>query len=220
MRTIFGGGGGKVLVNGGNKGLGPEREGVWRKGRGWLDVWGKLTCHAGDGHGRPPRQHPPEPFHLALAVAVERDGDLVVEFLDGAVAALLLHADGHLAVVEHPAQVVLERQGVLRRFLRQDVDFVLQVRALRRHLGRAGFARVQDLGAEFGAGGAEEVGFLLGVFSSGELVFKVVGGLWGEKGMGERKLTFSTSDFEISPSFPTFMFTARRLRTAFISVTL
>lgn len=37
---------------------------------------------------------------------------------------------------------------------------MLEVDELGAGLGRGGFARVEDFGAEFGAGGAEEVGFL------------------------------------------------------------
>jgi len=48
----------------------------------------------------------------------------------------------------------------LRQLLVQDVDFVLQVGALRAQRVRGRGARVLDLGAEFGTGGAEEVGFL------------------------------------------------------------
>lgn len=70
--------------------------------------WSRLTRHTGDCHGGPPRQNPPQAFDLALAVAVERDGDFVVELLDGAVAGLLVHAYVHAAVVKHAAQIVFE----------------------------------------------------------------------------------------------------------------
>ena len=39
---------------------------------------------------------------------------------------------------------------------------MLEVGELGAGVGGGGFARVEDLGAEFGAGGAEEVGFLKG----------------------------------------------------------
>jgi len=115
------------------------------------------TSKPSDSQRRPPCQHPPQPLHLALTIAVQRDRDLVIQLLDLAFQLLLLHAHGHPAVVEQPAQVVFERQAFGRRALREDVDFVLQVRALGGHFLRGGFARVEDFGAQFRAGGAEEV---------------------------------------------------------------
>ena len=65
-----------------------------------------LTGETGNCHRRPPGQHPAEPLDLALAVAVERDRDLVIKFLDGAVQLLLFHADCHLPVVEQSTKIV------------------------------------------------------------------------------------------------------------------
>ena len=79
---------------------------------------GRLTRHASNSHCCPSSEDPPQAFDLALAVAVERDGDFVVELLDGAVASLLLHAHVHAAVVEHAAQIIFQVERFLRRFLR------------------------------------------------------------------------------------------------------
>ena len=96
----------------------------------------------------------------------------------------------------------------------EDVDFVLELGALGAELVRGRLAVVLDFGAEFGTGGAEEVGFLFfwrAVSDCGRS-----GRRLGE-GMGR---TFSTSDLLTRPSFATSRFSARRLRTAFMSVTL
>lgn len=74
---------------------------------------------------------------------------------------MLLHADGHAAVIEHSFQVILEGLAFLRGALGEDVVGVLEVGELGAGFGGGGFAGVEDFGAEFGAGGAEEVGFLL-----------------------------------------------------------
>lgn len=116
--------------------------------------------HQANGHGRPPRQDPAQPLDLALLLGPEHDADLVVELADLAVARLALHADGHAAVVEHAAEVVLEARRLLADALGEDVGGVLEVGELGAPVGGAAPARVEDLGAELGAGGAEEVGFL------------------------------------------------------------
>ena len=72
----------------------------------------------------------------------------------------MLHAGGHAAVVEHAAEVVLEGEGLLRDALGEDVAGVLEVGELGAGFRGGGAAGVEDFGAEFGAGGAEEVGFL------------------------------------------------------------
>ncbi len=77
----------------------------------------RLTCHTGNRHGCPPGQDPPQTFDLALAIAVERNRDFVIELLDGAFTGLLLHAHVHTAVIKHSAQIVFEGQGFLGRFL-------------------------------------------------------------------------------------------------------
>lgn len=183
--------------------------------------------HQADRHGRPPGQDPPEPFDLALLPGPQHDADLVVELADLAVARLALRADGHAPVVEHAPQLVLEARRLLRDALREDVVRVLQVRELGARLGRGGLARVEDLGAEFGAGGAEEVGFLGGWAGRVSFEFWVLFG--GREGVLEERVvyqreggrfTFSTSDFEIRPSFATSRFNASSPLTAFIIVTL
>ena len=83
-----------------------------------------------------------------------------MQLRDLAIAGLLLVADGHAAVVEHAAEVIFEGKGFLGCSLGEDVVGVLEVGELGAGLGDAGFAGVEDFGAEFGAGGAEEVGFL------------------------------------------------------------
>lgn len=118
--------------------------------------------HQPNPHRRPPRQHPPQPLHLALLLGPEHHADLVIDLRDLAVAVLALHADVHAAVVEHAAEVVFEREGLLRDALGEDVGGVLEVGELGAGVGRGGFAGVEDFGAELGAGGAEEVGFLFG----------------------------------------------------------
>ena len=74
---------------------------------------------------------------------------------------MLLHADGHAAVVEHAFEIVFEGLRFLRGALGEDVVGVLEVGELGAGFGRGGFAGVEDFGAEFGTGGAEEIGFLL-----------------------------------------------------------
>ena len=65
-------------------------------------------------------------------------------------------------------------------FLGEDVEFVLEVGELgARGLG-GGFAGVEDFGAEFGAGGAEEVGFLFLFLVRGGVC--IVGGFFGNGG--------------------------------------
>lgn len=76
-----------------------------------------------------------------------------------------LHAGGHAAVVEHAAQIVFEREGLLRCALGEDVVGVLEVRELGVGFCAAEFACVEDFDAQFGAGRAEEVYFLTGMFS-------------------------------------------------------
>jgi hypothetical protein len=39
-------------------------------------------CHEQDAHDGAAREHPAESFDFGFAVAVEEDGDFVVEFLD------------------------------------------------------------------------------------------------------------------------------------------
>ena len=72
----------------------------------------------------------------------------------------MVHAHAHAAVVEHAAQVVAQGERVLRYPLGEDVVGVLEVGELGAGAGGGAFAGVEDFGAEFGAGGAEEVGFL------------------------------------------------------------
>ena len=59
--------------------------------------------------------------------------------------------------------------------LGEDVGGVLEVGELGAGLGRGGFAGVEDFRAEFGTGGAEEVGFLFGWLS---FVRKIFSGFW------------------------------------------
>ena len=125
-----------------------------------LRMDGTRTSHANNRHRRPPRQHPSQALHFALTITIESHGDLVIQLLDRALHAPLLHPHGHLPVVEHPTQVVFQGKRVLRQFLVQDLDFVLQVGALGAHLFVGAFTGVLDLRAKFGAGGAEEVRFL------------------------------------------------------------
>jgi len=86
----------------------------------------------------------------------------------------VLHADGHAAVVEHAAQVVAQGEGFLADALREDVGCVVEVGELGVGFCGGGGAGVEDFGAEFGAGGAEEVGFL----GEGGLVFGCEGEEW------------------------------------------
>ena len=74
---------------------------------------------------------------------------------------MLLHADSHAAVVEHAFEIVFQRLGFLGGALGEDVVGVLEVGELGAGFGGGGFAGVEDFGAEFGAGGAEEICFLL-----------------------------------------------------------
>lgn len=116
--------------------------------------------HQPNRHRRPARQHPPQTLHLALLLRPQHDADLIIQLADLAVARLALHADGHAAVVEHAAELVAEAERLLADALGEDVVGVLEVGELGAGVGGGGFARVEDFGAEFGAGGAEEVGFL------------------------------------------------------------
>lgn len=68
-----------------------------------------LTGHAGDRHRRTSRQHPSQPFHLALTIAIQRHSDFIIEFLDLAVPRLMLHAHGHFAIIQHATQIVFQR---------------------------------------------------------------------------------------------------------------
>ena len=68
-----------------------------------------------------------------------------------------MHAHGHAAVIEHASEVVFEAQRFLGDALGEDVVGVLEVGELGAGVGGGGFAGVEDFGAEFGAGGAEEV---------------------------------------------------------------
>lgn len=122
-----------------------------------------LTSHTANSHGRPPRQHPPQPLHFTLTVAVQRHRDLVIQLLDPLLHALLFHTDRHAAIIQHAPQIILERATLLRQALAQDLDFVGQMGELGGGGALGGAAGVADLGAEFGAGGAEEVGFVLDV---------------------------------------------------------
>lgn len=70
---------------------------------------------------------------------------------------LLLLAHHHAAVVKHAAHGVVERQAVLAELLGEDVDLVLEQGALLAQLLVGHAAVVAHLGAELGAGGAEEV---------------------------------------------------------------
>lgn len=121
--------------------------------------------HQPNRHRCPARQHPPQTLHLALLLRPEHDADLVVQLTDLPVAVLTLHAHLHAAVVEHAAELVLEAERLLRDALGDDVVRVLEVGELGAGVGGGGFTRVEDLGAEFGAGGAEEVGFLFLIIS-------------------------------------------------------
>ncbi len=67
----------------------------------------RRTGKPGNSQRRPPRQHPPQPLDLTLAIAVQRDRNLIIQLLDGAIQLLLLHAHRHLAIVQQPAQIVL-----------------------------------------------------------------------------------------------------------------
>ena len=77
---------------------------------------------------------------------------------------MLLHADGHAAVVEHAFEVVFEGLGFLCGALGEDVGGVLEVGELGAGFGGGGFSGVEDFGAEFGTGGAEEIGFLFSLY--------------------------------------------------------
>ena len=116
--------------------------------------------HRRNSHCRSPCQHPSQPLHLTLRITIQRHANLIIEFGDLAIARLLLHANGHAAVIEHSFQVFFQGLGFLRGALGEDVVGVLEVGELGAGFGGGGFAGVEDFGAEFGAGGAEEVGFL------------------------------------------------------------
>ena len=75
---------------------------------------------------------------------------------------LLLLADGHLAVVEQPADGVVEGQELMVEGLPEDVGVMLEAHALLAH-GLVGVAAVvAHLCAELGASGLEEVRLLRG----------------------------------------------------------
>lgn len=79
----------------------------------------------------------------------------------GTCIGLLLLPHRHLAVVEQPADSVVERQQLVVERLPQDVGVVLQAHALLAHRLVRRAAVVAHLCAELGAGGLEEVCFLL-----------------------------------------------------------
>jgi len=72
----------------------------------------------------------------------------------------LLHPHRHFPIVEHALKLILHIAGVLRHSLVQDIDFMLQLRALGAHLLRRSFAIILDFGAEFTTRCAEEIGLL------------------------------------------------------------
>ena len=77
---------------------------------------------------------------------------------------MLLHADGHATVVKHAFEVVFEGLGFLGGALGEDVVGVLEVGELGAGFGGGGFSGIEDFGAEFGAGGAEEISFLQSLY--------------------------------------------------------
>lgn len=83
--------------------------------------------------------------------------------------------------------------------LGEDVVGVLEVGELGAGVGGAAFAGVEDFGAEFGAGGAEEVGFLYLVTRvSEDVTFGVGGKICAEGGWGKLRSRRQT----LKPSLP------------------
>ena len=70
------------------------------------------------------------------------------------------HPDAHAAVVEHSAEVVAQGEGLLGDALGEDVGGVVEVGEVGAGFCGGGGAEGEDFGAEFGAGGAEEICFL------------------------------------------------------------
>lgn len=89
------------------------------------------TGTRGDSRGGPSCQNPSQAFDLTLSVTVQVDGNLIVQLLDGSVQAAHELSRGHLVVVEHSLQVILQPRQFLVETLRQYVDFVLQLRPRR-----------------------------------------------------------------------------------------
>lgn len=73
---------------------------------------------------------------------------------------LLLFSDCHLAVVENPANIVVQSQQFLVQSLRQNVDFVLEMRALLPDLLILAPAIVLDFGAQLRTRSREQIRFL------------------------------------------------------------
>lgn len=95
-----------------------------QKGSEW--AW-ELTGTGGDSQRGASRENPPKSFGFALAVTVERHGDLVVQFLNRCIDRSLLLTSGHLVVVKHALDIVLHSGELLVKTLRQNVDFMLHL---------------------------------------------------------------------------------------------
>ena len=128
--------------------------------RGSSKELGQHTSHAGNDQGRTPRQEPAQALDLTLDVTAHSHRDLVVELGDGRICGTLFGAHGHLAVIEHASQLVLQRERLLRHPLAQNVDLVLQVRPLATRLVCRHLATGRDFGTQLGARRPEEVGLL------------------------------------------------------------
>ena len=113
-------------------------------------------------------------------------------------------------VVEGELEVVLEGLNVGSDALGEDVDFVLDGGTFAAHALGSRVAVGADFGAEFVAGGAEEVGCL----------WKVRGGCFDVVGMMRMvERTISASLLFMIPALASSMLSARIPRTAFIVVT-
>ena len=69
----------------------------------------------------------------------------------------LFHPDGHLAIIKHPFQCVFQVQELLREFLIQNVDFILQLSSFGAHSFGLRLSFLLDLSAELTACCAKEV---------------------------------------------------------------
>lgn len=78
----------------------------------------KLTGTGGNCHSCTSCQNPSKAFDLALSIAVERDSDLVVQFLIRCVDHTLLLTSAHLVVIEHALDFILHTRKLLVQALR------------------------------------------------------------------------------------------------------
>lgn len=81
----------------------------------------------------------------------------------------LIHPHGHLSVIKHPSQFILQGQHFLCKFLIQNVNLMLYKISFPSHLLITCSPGILDFGTELRTCCAEEVGFLQVVLVNIEL---------------------------------------------------